>query len=561
MDKIDDSRGAQAPAMQFAVDQLIGGKYRVLRLLGLGGMGSVYLVHQIFLGKELALKTIHQRCLLSDISTKRFQQEAKAASLLNHPSLVSVHDFGFLENGEPFLVMDFVDGITLADRLKQGGPMDFEEACSIFSRVCLGLSYAHDQGVVHRDIKPGNIMLVSGAALGAEGSVKVVDFGIAKLTGTDEGEIQALTRTGEIFGSPLYMSPEQCGSGLVDRRSDVYSLGCVIFESLTGAPPFVGQNALATMMMHQSDLPLSLKEASLGREQPEAVERIVAKMLRKSPCERYDNLGIVANELMLCRRAALAGDPEQCKLVETPKPEPRRSTGVSIDLRQLIALMVAATLFGVLLGVFGDRLVLGRSGASKEIVLRDTDYQALDTRPSASQIIPRLEPDGSYRVGLDYCDITPGVMQRLAAISGLKNVSASAAIFVGAGTESMFSNLKDLEVLDLSSTTITDNTLKALAKLPKLRYLNLDGVLTVTNEGLRALQGSSIRKLRLKGTNIDRSTLEIIAGYKKLQVLSLQGTAMGVKDVAALAGSLPNCEIEVSDSAGGRVPANVKVQR
>src|SRR5262249_45675712 len=158
-----------------------------------------------------------------------------------------------LEDDQPYLVMDFVNGITLSEKLKRDGPMSARTATRVFAQVCFGLSYAHDQGIVHRDIKPSNIMLVDGATLGAEGSVKIVDFGLAKLTASDDGEIQALTRTGEIFGSPLYMSPEQCTSGVVDHRSDIYSLGCVLFEALTGAPPHMGQTALTTMMKHQSD--------------------------------------------------------------------------------------------------------------------------------------------------------------------------------------------------------------------------------------------------------------------------------------------------------------------
>lgn len=281
----------------FEPGQILGAKYKIVSPIGQGGMGVVYRVRQVFLDKEFALKTLVS-ALVSDVSIRRFQIEAKAATSLNHPNLVQVHDFGVLdETQQPYLVMDYVDGMSLADHLRKVGTMPVEQAGPMFAQICLGLGYAHEQGIVHRDIKPGNIMLVNGMPWGSEGSVKVVDFGIAKLLSSDDGKIQALTRTGEIFGSPLYMSPEQCSGATVDRRTDVYSVGCVIYEALTGAQPHLGQTALTTMMMHQSDVPLSLREASLGKEFPQSIERIVTRMLQKDPNDRYQNLSLVAHEL------------------------------------------------------------------------------------------------------------------------------------------------------------------------------------------------------------------------------------------------------------------------
>jgi serine/threonine protein kinase len=195
--------------------------------------------------------------------------------------------------------------------------MEVEEACKLFAQVCLGLAYAHEQHVVHRDLKPGNIMLVKGAAR-TEGCVKVVDFGIAKIISGDGGEAQSLTRTGEIFGSPLYMSPEQCSSDLVDNRSDVYSLGCVLFEALTGAPPHLGNTALSTMMLHQQAQASTLKEASLGKEFPLALEQVVARMLRKSPAERYQNLSTAAHDLSAICRGSIS------QLIPTVSPSSAR---------------------------------------------------------------------------------------------------------------------------------------------------------------------------------------------------------------------------------------------
>ena len=289
----------------FSAGQLLCGKYKVLGLIGKGGNGSVYRVQQVFLNKELALKVVDSRHVFDDVIMRRFQVEAKAAFSLNHSNLVKVIDFGLLENDQPYLAMDLVEGSTLSDYVKENGPMSVEMATAVFEQVCNGLAYAHQQSVIHRDIKPSNIMLVDGMDPRQPGGVKIVDFGIAKIAGDEGGEIQALTRTGEIFGSPLYMSPEQCSGATLDERTDIYSLGCTLFEALTGTPPHVGSNALRTMMLHQSETAPSLKEASLGKQFPESIEHIVQKMLRKAPHDRYQNPQLVAQDLVRARTNSL----------------------------------------------------------------------------------------------------------------------------------------------------------------------------------------------------------------------------------------------------------------
>ncbi|HEY9684377.1 MAG TPA: serine/threonine-protein kinase [Drouetiella sp.] len=287
----------------FEPGQILSGRYRVISLLGKGGMGLVYKVEQIFLNQELALKTL-DKSELTDVLLRRFQTEARAVFSVNHPNIIALHDFGLLDETTPFMVMELATGQTLADILRDRS-LTLDEALSLFIQVCFGLAHAHENGVIHRDVKPSNIMLMNGMPWGTEGSVKILDFGIAKLVQHEEGEIQALTRTGQIFGSPLYMSPEQCLGEKVDHRSDIYSLGCVIFESLTRTPPFVSDNALSTMLMHQSSTNPSLKEASMGGEFPQALEDVLRKMLAKNPDDRYQNLGHTAHDLAALKRGDL----------------------------------------------------------------------------------------------------------------------------------------------------------------------------------------------------------------------------------------------------------------
>jgi len=280
---------------EFREGDLIGGRYQVLSCLGKGGMGVVYKVEQVFLRQELALKTLLSNNA-SDTSIRRFQLEGQATFSLDHPNLISVNDLGILDDGTPYLVMEFIKGQTLSNYLRAKGRVQYKEAAKIFARVCLGLAHAHHTGIVHRDIKPSNLML-TGKDLDAEDCVKVMDFGIAKIMRNEVQEAQALTKTGEVMGSPLYMSPEQCSGSMVDYRSDIYSLGCVFYECLTGAPPFIGDSALSTLTKHLSETPPSLKEASLGINFPPALEAMVARMLAKSPEERYQDLGEVAIDL------------------------------------------------------------------------------------------------------------------------------------------------------------------------------------------------------------------------------------------------------------------------
>jgi serine/threonine-protein kinase len=266
-------------------------------------MGVVYKVKQFFLDKELALKTISKQCL-TETSIRRFQQEAITSFAIDHPNVIEVNDFGLLDDDTPFLVMELLDGETLGDRLKVCSRLSVDDAIGLFIQVCFGMSFAHAKGIVHRDIKPNNIMILRNLPMGTEGSVKVVDFGIAKYSAREGGEVQALTRTGEVFGSPLYMSPEQCQGGAVDHRSDIYSLGCVLFEALTGTVPFIGDNALLTMLKHQADVAPTLRDAS-GISFPKALEAIVGKMLAKQPSQRYQSLGDVALELAAIKNGGI----------------------------------------------------------------------------------------------------------------------------------------------------------------------------------------------------------------------------------------------------------------
>ena len=317
--------GHSAANASLAPGMLINDKYKVLSLIGKGGMGSVYRVQQLFLGKDFALKLLDLHNL-SDVTIRRFHQEARMAAQLRHPNLVEVHDFGLVDEVQPYLVMDLVEGQTLSQLLKKRTTLPVNYVVKLAVQIGFGLLSAHERGVVHRDIKPGNIIVLHEGESVTEGSIKIVDFGIAKLVQAEEGEIQELTKTGEIFGSPIYMSPEQCMGAQVDQRCDIYSLGCVMYECLTGAPPFVADNAMSTMMMRLSQDPQSLKQASLGREFSPLLESVVQRMLALDPKDRYQDLAAVINDLMRVEKneqdivgnGPLAKSSRKAKLAQYP---------------------------------------------------------------------------------------------------------------------------------------------------------------------------------------------------------------------------------------------------
>jgi serine/threonine-protein kinase len=292
------------------VGSFIGGTYRVLDFLGQGGMGFVYKVEHLMMAKVLALKVLRSE-QVSEEAWKRFRIEAQAIARLDHANVVRIYDMSQTEAGLPYYTMDLLVGESLADYLDEYYRLPVKEALPIFRQVCAGLAYAHDRGIIHRDIKPGNIMLLRDGRENAPPVVKIVDFGIAKLSSFDSGFGQGLTRPGEVFGSPLYMSPEQCSGQQLDHRTDMYSVGVTMFQALTGRPPLLGKTAIETTAMHQSVVPPAMAEVidlEEGEEPivfPPQLEEIVARLLEKSPDARYDSLADVASELLALERGEI----------------------------------------------------------------------------------------------------------------------------------------------------------------------------------------------------------------------------------------------------------------
>jgi serine/threonine protein kinase len=268
-------------------------------------MGTVFKAVHEALSKVVAVKLLRADRSLDAHTLMRFEREAKAASSLSHPNLASVFDYGRTEAGAPYLVMDFLDGISLGDLIKRDKQVNLQEAVDIFKQIAGALDYAHQKGVVHRDLKPNNIVLMEDSS--ARFTVKLVDFGIAKLLPVEDAEVKPVTGAGEIFGSPLYMSPEQCMDQELDNRSDIYSFGCLMYETITGSAPFVGENPVQTMYMHVHAPAKPFRGSFSDAKLAAGLEAIVLKSLEKNPKDRYQSMSDVARELTM---VAHGGQPQ-----------------------------------------------------------------------------------------------------------------------------------------------------------------------------------------------------------------------------------------------------------
>lgn len=277
------------------VGQVIEDRYDILETLGKGGMSVVFKARDRRLKKDVALKVLMPHLTTDALSIQRFQQEASAASNLNHPNIVKVYNVGSTASGLPFMTMDYLSGRSLSAVVKDVGRLEYAEALNIFVQLAGALAHAHEKGVIHRDLKPSNIIVSSS---GDESEVvKIVDFGIAKLLSQD-GQTQAkLTQTGDVFGSPHYMSPEQCLGGELDERSDIYSMGCLMYEVLTGRTPHQGESTLHILHKHISETPASFKSAAPQTNLPEQLEAIVFKCLERKREDRLPSMTILKKEL------------------------------------------------------------------------------------------------------------------------------------------------------------------------------------------------------------------------------------------------------------------------
>lgn len=340
---------------------IIGGRYQIIRLIARGGMAEVYLATDTRLNRGVAIKVLHEEFAQNAAFLHRFQREAHAMAGLNHPNMVQVYDYG-QEDGASYIVMEYVRGKTMRDLLREQSTPPPERAAEVMADVAGALQYAHEHGIVHRDVKPANIMI------DVDGEVKVADFGIAQ--GADED--QQLTQVGAVVGTAAYFSPEQAQGHVADARSDVYAMGCVLYELLTNRPPFDGETPWAIAYKHVNERARSPR--SLNPAVPADLEAIVLTAMQKDPARRYQSATEMRDDLLRWRRGQ----------------RPRAAAGLVGLAATAVATSAAAGARTTTMPVAQQTLV---QGAPQSIGVAPSgyipgDYQPFGGQPAAGHPVP-----------------------------------------------------------------------------------------------------------------------------------------------------------------------------
>jgi beta-lactam-binding protein with PASTA domain/tRNA A-37 threonylcarbamoyl transferase component Bud32 len=379
---------------------VLGGRYRIERELGRGGMAKVFEGTDAVLGRQVAVKILAPQFADDEGFVQRFRREAQAAARLSNPNLVSVYDTGD-EGGVHYIVMEYVEGKTLADYLAGGGRIMSDRAIEVSEAVANALSAAHAQGVIHRDIKPGNIMLTP------TGQVKVTDFGIARMTTTAE----TVAQTAAVLGTASYLSPEQAQGQPVDGRSDIYSLGCVLYEMVTGRPPFLGDSPVAVASKQVLEQPLT--PSKLNPDVTPDLDAVILRALAKNPANRYQSAEEFREDLDRVRRglpveATPVMPPPAATQVLAPTPAPEEPSG---SRWWIPALVIGLILLGIAVVVWlfaGDIFGDGGEEVPGTIVVPNVVDMKLKEATTALEDAGLVVADSVVRV--EDPELTPGTV-------------------------------------------------------------------------------------------------------------------------------------------------------
>ena len=523
------------------------GRYRDIERLTAGGMGVVYRAYDTILDKPVAIKTL----IFDSFNEKlvpRFQLEAVVVSKLNHPNIVNILDFGVSNNTEPYMVMDFVIGRSLEEEVEARGILPNSDIIEIAEQICRGMSHAHSRGIVHRDLKPSNILLTDD---NTNNRVKIVDFGIAKLTDRDEDEA-ALTQVGTLVGSPLYMSPEQVLGAVVDERSDIYSLGCVLYFMAFGHPPFRGESAWDTMQDHVNTAPqIPVLAPSEHKEDLPgirlALSTLIMKCLEKEPAERYQSMDEVLDAL---EEASTVVEPEGA----IPSADTHVSRSNSLK-KTFIGLGIVSLLVIVLMV---PAFLSKKERAANNIMVASIESKNAKTKEKAEKIIKDTMPVYGSSIGrfqvLNYNLNDPhdfykflkpfdgkqvgdeDIDQVLEHRNRIRGLSIALSEVSERGLAKL-TNL-DLHSLNLDMVKLTDEAGKSIAKFDNLEYLTLNNT-EFGDRGLSYLRNPKLSDLKLDFCkNVTDRGLEIIVGkwpeLKSLDVSETSTTAVGMAKLAKL---------------------------
>jgi len=508
--------------------------YEFIQLLGSGGMGHVYEAEHVVLKNRVAIKILKPN-LVETSAFMRFQQEAKATSQLKHPNIVWVYDCGLSQLGEPYMIMDLIKGQTL-DALLKHGPLPVTESLAIVRQICQGMIRAHDRGILHRDLKPSNVMLED---QGETRVARILDFGIAKILQDNEAGSNN-TRTGEIFGTPAYMSPEQIAGQKLDQRSDVYAVGCILYELLTGQPPVIGKSAMEIMYKRMNEVPLPLSQASLGKKFPADLDKIVSRSLAKEPSDRFATMEVMVAAIdNFTAGRALEFDQNASAL--TPKKQTNKA-------KNKLALIGGFSLLAMLVvGAIAIVMKTDEPDKSQVTIQRQSDPDS----PTTTTVLELMENGDNASFLKTLHDntmvsnirnvpihITDPALVQVGKFVNVDTVNLSDCTNITAEGLTHLVRLPKLITLYLPNTKLGDECISVINKMSHLDHLDMSGS-RLTDLGLNNLSASlPLTRLRLQNIPITDDAVQRLSRFKHLRHLRLDHCPnITVKALSKLAGS------------------------
>lgn len=558
----------QGSAQDFQPGQIIDGKYRIISILGRGGMGTVYEAYHEGLKKSVALKTIQTESL-DQATQDRFKREAKALASFTNPHVVQIYDFGVDRKGQPYFTMELLEGRSLDEVIRTSKRLPQDTAIQIMLQVASALQAAHQKNIVHRDLKPANIFLNT-QEQGFQ--VKIVDFGIAKLM-RSENLSQENTESGIIFGSPLYMSPEQGLGRETDARTDIYSFGCTLFEALTGRPPFKGETAFETIFKHCQDDPPTLRAFAPSIDFPSWLETLIKHLLKKEPADRVASMQEVVDILQygLRKKQVSPGRQNRQDQEKTEAGKAGITGGRSPAKPVLISALLAVLGFAACF-----YFLKPRPTATKQAVTASetAPYNKADIEPNEIRKVMRIfaltDADAAYinsrarqfptltfdnfkgdlsafnrldfsniqKIELQHCSLDKKCWHKILTASKLKNLDLEALEVPGEKLNDLIKELApmgSLESINLNYfPDADDETVEALQQLKKSRIqrIALCHDSGISAAGLAKLADSRYLHIDLNYTNLDdQSFLKIVESCRNLSIdirrTKVTTTAMG----------------------------------
>jgi serine/threonine protein kinase len=569
-----------------SIEQIAGDRYEVLEVIGSGGSGVVFKAKDKSLDKIVAIKKLHNSA--SEALSIRFHREAKILANLKHPNVMSAIDFGLTDKNEPYLILDYVHGMTLSQWCKEKGPMPVPFAVATFIDIAQGLAHSHRKNIVHRDMKPSNVMLVEDEQSKIAVKAQIVDFGLARDTEID----QSLTTPGAGIGTPKYMAPEQIQGGEIDQRTDIYSFGCLMYEVLTGTTPFLGETTLKTINMHLHDTPTSVaaRARSVGiefaPELPPSLDDLIQKCLKKRPEDRFQTSEKLLTAL-LEQKASLNfdGNIDLHKHLEDIKPKTSRQSNkkrIALLARTLIAITWIYLLYLLINHITtsptkknsidnhleeapsqGTYIPKESSGTFVNLAkmppaaLEMTEFETPDENESIPDLLRHKGKIGKldlHNGAFDSADLKllskrtdvnelriEGEEKYFSDISAIKSIAhleiVAPSSVVYESTEELTKLPKMIE-LTFKDCTFGAGAFKSLPKAPRLSKLTITRCRGLKGSTLEPLQlCSKLKYLSLNTSEIDDSTLKTIRniGVKELKLTAcVRVTEKGIVDLKTL---------------------------